>query len=294
MNHLTEHDVFLVFDRYHDYSIKGVTRAQRTKNVAMKHTLSLKTRLPEREIALGPVHNKVQSICLLAEYIASKVGKNCSHRRLFVTSADEIPILVCNGIKARESDMRTSHEEADIIIVQQCYGAVSAGCRSLKVISDDTDVFVLLTFFYLHQSCKVPVFMEDTHGSRTVVDIAATVKKWPQIIPMLPAIKSFQCYQQSNHSNVTSNTCFNWMRYYKQSFWNGKKTALKVSETKSLSKLGDKFVSMDEVTQEATAFIGTCYGTLDGFDDGKKVNFHSFSSNFLRVLRYITLGCIVY
>ena len=53
MAHLTEHDVYLVFDRYYDYSIKGVTRAERTKNVALKHTLSLKTRLPEREIALG-------------------------------------------------------------------------------------------------------------------------------------------------------------------------------------------------------------------------------------------------
>ena len=149
--------------------------------------------------------------------------------------------------------MRTSHEEADIIIVQQCYGAVSAGCRSLKVISDDTDVFVLLTFFYLEQSCKVPVFMEGTHGSRTVVDIAATVKKWPQIIPMLPAIHDL------TGCDTTSRV-----------FGIGKKTALKVSETKSLSKLGDKFASMDEVTQEATAFIGTCYGTLDGFDMTQK------------------------
>ena len=37
--HLTEHDVYLVFDRYYDYSIKGVTRAERT-SVALKHTLS--------------------------------------------------------------------------------------------------------------------------------------------------------------------------------------------------------------------------------------------------------------
>ena len=129
---------------------------------------------------------------------------------------NEIPILVYNGIKTRESDMRTSHEEADIIIVQLCYGVVSAGCRSLKVISDDTDVFVLLTFFYLQQSCKVPVFMEGTHGSRTVVDIAA--KKWPQIIPILPAIHALTGCDNTNRV-----------------FGIGKKTALnEFSETKSL------------------------------------------------------------
>lgn len=50
MAHLTVHDVYLVFDCYYDYSIKRVTRAERTKNVALKHSLSSKTRLPEREI----------------------------------------------------------------------------------------------------------------------------------------------------------------------------------------------------------------------------------------------------
>ena len=48
--------------------------------------------------------------------------------------------------------MRTTHEEADIIIIQQCYGVVSNGCSSVKVISDDTIVFVLLMFFYLQQN----------------------------------------------------------------------------------------------------------------------------------------------
>ena len=73
--------------------------------------------------------------------------------------------------------MRTTHEEADIIIIQQCYGVVSNGCSSVKVISDDTIVFVLLMFFYLQQNWKVPILIEQSHGSRIVVDIAATVNK---------------------------------------------------------------------------------------------------------------------
>ena len=49
--------------------------------------------------------------------------------------------------------MCTTHEEADIIVIQQCYGAVSNECSSVKVISDDMDVFVLLALFYLQQNC---------------------------------------------------------------------------------------------------------------------------------------------
>ena len=182
--HVTGHDVYLVFDRYYDYSIKGVTRAERTKNVALKHTLLLKTRLPEREIALGSMQNKIQLIHLIAKYIISEIVKAFNCRRLFVTSADEVPVLVWNGIQTKKTDMHTTHEEADITVIQKCYGAVPYGCSSMKVISDDTNVFFLLAFFYLQQNCKVPTFTKSSHGSRIVVDIAATVNKWPQIIHM--------------------------------------------------------------------------------------------------------------
>ena len=86
-----------------------MTRAERTKNVVLKQTLSLKTCFPERKIALGTMHNKVQLIHLIAKYT------------IFVTS--------------------------DVIVIQQCYGVVYHGCSFLKGISDDTDIFVLLAFF---------------------------------------------------------------------------------------------------------------------------------------------------
>ena len=39
--------------------------------------------------------------------------------------------------------MCTTHEEADIIAIQQCYRAASNGCSSVKVM----DVLLLLEFF---------------------------------------------------------------------------------------------------------------------------------------------------
>ena len=71
---------------------------ERTKNVALKHMLSLKTRLSEREIALGAMHNKIQFIHLIAKYVISETAKEFNCKRLFVTSADEVTALVWNGI----------------------------------------------------------------------------------------------------------------------------------------------------------------------------------------------------
>ena len=195
MAHLTEHDIYLVFDRFYDYSIKGVTRAERTKNVAFAHTLSLKT------LSL------IQLIHLIAKYIISDIMKAFN----------------CNG------------------------------CSSLKLISDDMDVFVLLAFLYLQQNCKVPIFLESNHGSRTVVDIAATVNKWPQIIPMLPAIHGLT-------------GCDNTSRV----FGIEKKAALNICATKSLMELGNKVESMEEIIAEAADFIGFCYGIQNGLSMTEK------------------------
>ena len=253
MVHLTEHDVYLLFDRYYDCSIKGVTRAERTENVALKHMLLLKTRLPEREIALGSMHDKIQVIHLIAKYIISETVNTFDCGRLFVTSADKVLALVWNGIQTKEIDVRTTHEEADIIVVKQCYGAVSNGCSSVKVISDDMDVFVLLAFFYLQWICKVPIFMKSSHVSRTVVDIVATVNKWPQIIPMLPAIHALTVCDKTS-----------------QIFGTGKKTALNICASKSLTKLGDKVESMEEIIAEATDFFGSCYCKHNGLSMTEK------------------------
>ena len=66
----------LLFDRYYDHSVKAVTRAERTKNIILKHLLSLKARLLEREIALGyqdNLHNKIPLIHLIAKHVLSKL-----------------------------------------------------------------------------------------------------------------------------------------------------------------------------------------------------------------------------
>ena len=67
--------------------------------------------------------------------------------RLVVTSENPIPNEIVNGRKLLRDDLRTTHEEADVIIVQQMVNLSQHGCLSIKVICDDTDVFVLLMYF---------------------------------------------------------------------------------------------------------------------------------------------------
>ena len=58
-------------------------------------------------------------------------------------ASDPVPVQISMGVVIQHHDLRTSHGEADIITAQQTVSA-SEMYRSIKVISDDTDVIALL------------------------------------------------------------------------------------------------------------------------------------------------------
>ena len=60
---------------------------------------------------------------------------------------------------------------ADIIIIQQVFAAVRDDDATVKVICDDTDVFVLLTYFVHKHDILSSILMEATHNERTIIDI---------------------------------------------------------------------------------------------------------------------------
>ncbi len=51
------------------------------------------------------------------------------------------------GAVITRTDMRTTHEEADVIIAQQMVCAATESSSCITIVSDDTDVFVLLLHF---------------------------------------------------------------------------------------------------------------------------------------------------
>ena len=65
--YLTNSDVYLIFDRYHDYSIKSKTRDGRETGVTRKHHLLRTTKLPAQKVVLQSIENKKQLVRIIFE-----------------------------------------------------------------------------------------------------------------------------------------------------------------------------------------------------------------------------------
>ena len=76
-------DVYLVFDRYHEFSIKSATRLGRSgQQASRRHKLSLQTPLPSQKVVLTVTENKVQLIDIICQYlIKSSQHEKASHHR---------------------------------------------------------------------------------------------------------------------------------------------------------------------------------------------------------------------
>ena len=79
---------------------------------------------------------------------------------LVVTRKIAIPTEVCNGLQILRPDLKTMHEEADIIITHQIVYLASLGCCSIKVISDDTYIIVPLVHYYAEKKLTSTLLME--------------------------------------------------------------------------------------------------------------------------------------
>ena len=107
-----------------------------------------------------------------------KVYTNPScEKKLVITSQSECPVQGHLGIKTLCHGMSTINEEADVIIPQQVITAIEEGATYVKVISDDTDVFILLLHFYIEQSLSTTAFLEGRSSNRKVIDTGKTAEK---------------------------------------------------------------------------------------------------------------------
>ncbi len=118
-NHLKVSDVYLVFDRYKEGSIKASTRTGRDQGASRAYTLmNSTTRLPSRKVILTFTTNKTQLIDLICiDLVLHK--DDLKQHKLVVTGRDLISVELDSGVLISMPDMGTTHEEADTIIVQQ-------------------------------------------------------------------------------------------------------------------------------------------------------------------------------
>ena len=94
---------------------------------------------------------------------------------------------VRSDVLVQRFDLKTTHEEADVIIPQQVVALADMGCKTINVICDDTDVFVLLAHYFAKESLSVLLIMESTSRYRSSIDIVATVVKHSGIVPQFIA-----------------------------------------------------------------------------------------------------------
>ena len=105
-------DVHLVFDRYHNYSIKSGARQERAGQYASRcHQLSQHTPLPPQKVVLTVTKNKLQLIEIISKQLVNIYQQHHAddEHKLVITGQSEVPVEVHKGIVINRRDLKTSH-----------------------------------------------------------------------------------------------------------------------------------------------------------------------------------------
>ena len=142
---------FLVFDRYAELSAKDHERQRRAGVGSTTFNLDLNCLLPSREALLK---NKINKRCLARLLSTFDLGSDVS-----VESHNDGIFL---------------HEEADVTIISYLFQAADAGRGVVRIISDDSDVFVLLVYWTWHYGLRDRLSVQMEKWDGVVLDINAT------------------------------------------------------------------------------------------------------------------------
>ena len=152
--------VVLVFDKHKPGSAKEHERMRRGENSTDDYDLTLLGSLPKRDAVLKNTHNKSG---------LTRVLKAFSYGE-YVDTDDEA----------------YTHDEADITIISHMLAAVNLGKKVIRIMSDDTDVFILLVYWVFKKKVEAKVQLEKWDG--TVLNINETCKKLGILCLLLLAI----------------------------------------------------------------------------------------------------------
>ena len=247
--YLRKCSVHLIFDRYLPTSTKGATRSNRAgNNASRRHQLTLHMPLPAQKVVLNVTQNRTQLISLITQYLHDNLQEN--NNELVITSEHPDPVAIKNRMSSLRNDLHNTHEEADVIIVNQLVELAVRGTSNICVVCDDTDVFILLVYFYCKEQLDCGVTMESPIAGRCIIDIKATASKHRNISDHLPGIHALSGCDTTSYM-----------------YGIGKVTALKaLNNGMSLKLMGTEDANMDDVVSEATSFISKCYGIKNDGD----------------------------
>ena len=140
----------VVFDRYTEISAKDHER-QRTGVGSNTFNLDINSPLPSREAVMKNKHNKRGLSRLLSTFN-----------------------LGCGVSVESRGDGVFLHDETDITIISYLFQAAVAGRQVVRILSDDSDIFVLLVYWTWRYYIQVPVSVQMDKWDGVVLDINAT------------------------------------------------------------------------------------------------------------------------
>ena len=155
-------------------STKSYTRMTRLDKCTKVFKFQLKSPLSAKSVVLKSTKNKMQLYRFFMENLTNPTtSPNTTEHKFIVTGQEETPVEIYRGVVINRDDMATSHEEADVVVVQQAMNAIlHHGYNEIKVISDDTDVFALLIYWYSKNGLDAPMYMESPKKDTKIVSIS--------------------------------------------------------------------------------------------------------------------------
>ena len=253
-NFLSQGDLYMIFDRYYENSIKSDTRMNRIDGFKRIHHLTSNSPLPTKEVCMSSIQTKRNLIEIIAEHLLEKFTELKIKYNFVVTSNDIHPEQTNQGIKFKREDLESYFDEADYLIPQQVEAAIKNGCRTIKVVSADTDVFVLLCYHYQKRDwSQAKVYMKDFSDGNKIISIKKTVEKHSDIVPSLTAVHAISgCDTVPGMFNI------------------GKKKALSVLKKMHLNLFG-RIESETDVLQEGKLFVSKLYGMKDSSSSNNRL-----------------------
>ena len=99
---LAKGDVYLVFDRYNEYSIKDVAKCCREETGSKKYKLRPDTTQPKKTIVLTVTTNKVQLIDVICQQLCVKIqnlplSEEGTMHKFVLTGKDPSPVEISQG-----------------------------------------------------------------------------------------------------------------------------------------------------------------------------------------------------
>ena len=188
---------------------------------------------------------KENLIELISDELCTRFESKKNPRSFVVKSKSPVPEEVKNGVRFKRPDLTSYFDEADYAIPQHVNSVFTKeGKISIKVLSADTDVFVLLCHFY-NEHWKGKSLMDSFSSENKVINIKKTVDTNVDIVGSLVALHSI-----SGCDTVP------------MMFGIGKAKSLNALAKVPLVLLGEKDARLEDVIEEGKKFVAKCYGQV--------------------------------